>query len=137
MIHGSCLCGAVSYELGAPPHEMMNCHCSKCRKSHGAAFATFARVDASSFRITAGEEVIERYRSTPKVQRCFCSRCGSPIMFLFDPIPEMVWVIAGSFDDDPGITPSEHIFVGSKAPWHEIADDLPQHAEYPVREPSA
>ena len=131
MITGSCLCQAVKYELSKPPEEMSNCHCSMCRKSHGAPFATFARVKASTLRFATGEEQLVRYRSSHPVQRCFCPICGSPIVFLFDGMPDAAWIAAGTLDQDPGVKPTSHIFVDSKAPWHDITDNLPQHAEYP------
>lgn len=131
MIRGSCLCRGVQYEISEPLHEMSSCHCSMCRKAHGAAFATYARATAKAFRFTLGEDRVRRYRSSPPVQRCFCGDCGSNLLFLFDGAPEEVWVAAGTFDDDPTIRPGSHIFVGSKAPWHEITDTLPRHEAYP------
>jgi hypothetical protein len=131
MIRGSCLCGAVKFELSGAAIEMMNCHCSKCRKHHGAAFATFVRASASDFTYTCGEDLVKAYRSSPPVRRCFCSVCGSSLVFLFDGMPDAVWVVAGVLDNDPEVRLSSHIFVGSKAPWHEITDDVPQHSEYP------
>jgi hypothetical protein len=102
-----------------------------CRKAHGAAFATFARVKANTLRFTTGEEHMVRFRSSPPVQRCFCPSCGSPIVFLYDGMPEAAWLVAGTLDEDPVVRPSSHIFVASKAPWHDITDGLEQHAEYP------
>lgn len=131
MIRGSCLCRAVQYEITEPLQEMSSCHCSMCRKAHGAAFATYAQTAAKAFRFTVGEDHVRRYRSSPPVQRCFCGECGSNLLFLFDSMPEAVWVAAGTFDDDPGIRPGSHIFVGSKAPWYEITDTLPRHEAYP------
>ena len=131
MISGSCLCGAVRYELSETPIELCHCHCSMCRKAHGAAYASFARIEASTLRFTAGEEKMTRFRSSPPVQRCFCPSCGSPIGFLYDEMPEAAWLVAGTLDDDPVIRPSSHIFVADKAPWHEITDELQQYQEYP------
>jgi len=131
MIRGSCLCQTVRYELSEPPEEMSNCHCSMCRKAHGAAFATYARVKAPTLRFTSGEQTLVRFRSSPIATRCFCGICGSPMRFLYDSIPGAAWIAAGTLDDDPGIRPSEHIFVSSKAPWHDITDEIVQHAAFP------
>jgi hypothetical protein len=74
---------------------------------------------------------VRGFRSSPPVERTFCDRCGSRLTFGFDGLPEALWVAAGTLDDDPGLRPQAHIFVGSKAVWHEIADDLPRFEEYP------
>ena len=65
--------------------------------------------------------------------RSFCDTCGSSLQFLFDGVPDMMWIAAGTFDGVPDRRPEAHIFVGSKAPWHDITDDLPCHEEYPPR----
>jgi hypothetical protein len=109
---------------------MHHCHCARCRKTHGAAFSTFARVARGDFRFTRGEALVRGFRSSPPVERTFCERCGSKLTFRFDGLPDAVWVAAGTFDDDPGIRPRAHVFVGSKACWHEITDGLPCFEEY-------
>ena len=131
MITGSCLCRTVIYELSEPPENLFNCHCTMCRKAHGAAFATFATVKAEALRFTSGGEHLVRFHSSPLVQRCFCRSCGSPVLFLYDGLPKVAWVVAGTLDDDPGVRPSAHIFVASRAPWHEITDELEQHPDDP------
>jgi hypothetical protein len=131
MIRGSCLCARVRYEISGPLEEIHHCHCSRCRKAHGAASSTFAQVAGDSFRFVAGEDRVRRYRSSPPVERAFCGDCGSNLLFRFEGAPAAAWVAAGTFDDDPGMRPGAHIFVGSKAAWYAITDDLPQHAEYP------
>ena len=131
MIRGSCLCGKVRYEISAPLEEMHHCHCSRCRKAHGAAFSTFARTKEASLRLVSGEEKVRNFRSSEPVLRSFCQDCGSNLFFRFKPLPEAVWVAVGTFDDDPGMRPEAHIFVASRAPWHEITDELAQFEEYP------
>ena len=132
MIHGSCLCGAIKYEIDGPLEDMHNCHCSMCRKSHGAGFATYAEVQSKDLRFTAGTERLTRYRSSEHVERSFCSQCGSRLFFLFDGLPKKAWVAAGTFDDDPGMHPEAHIFFSSKAPWVEIHDELKRFDSYPT-----
>jgi len=124
MTGGSCLCASVRWAVDGAFRRMTHCHCSMCRKAHGAAFATYAECAAADFRWLAGEEAIARYPSSPGAWRTFCGRCGSVVPSGED---EAMDVPAGCLDDDPGIRPSAHIFVGSKAPWHVIADDLPRH----------
>ena len=127
MIRGSCLCGNVRYEISGALDRLLHCHCSQCRKAHGAAFGTYARVKRADFRFFAGEREVASYASSPGVRRTFCQRCGASLQFIRDSKPEAIWVTAGTLDDDPDIRPSHHIFVGSKAPWFEIADGLPQY----------
>ena len=130
-LRGSCLCGAVSYEVSGPFDEMHHCHCSRCRKAHGAAFSTFARTPASRLHVRQGDAAIQRYRSSPQVERSFCGTCGSNLFFRLDPLPEAIWVAVGTIDGDPGMRPQAHIFADFQAPWHAILDELPQFPEYP------
>lgn len=130
MARGRCLCGALKYELDEPLQAMMHCHCSMCRKHHGAAFATFVVGNAAAFRWLGGEGNVERYRSSANGTRTFCRTCGSAGP---STIPELgiAFAPAACLEDDPGLRPQAHIFVGSKAPWYEITDTLPQHDAYP------
>ena len=134
MVRGSCLCGAVRFDVTAPFEEMHHCHCSRCRKAHGAAFSTFGRVPATALRLTSGADAIRRYRSSPPVERTFCGTCGSNLTFGFDPLPDAIWVAVGTLDDDPVLRPQGHIFAASVAPWHAITDDLPTFDEYPPQD---
>ncbi len=126
---GSCLCGAVRYEITGAFEFMGNCHCSMCRKSHGAAFATWGIVNQHQFMWTSGEEFVQGYESSTGNQRCFCRKCGSPLVSMH--AGKVGEVVVGTLDSDPGTRPREHIFVGSKAPWLEITDALPQFEEWP------
>ena len=112
-----------------------------CRKQQGAAFRSRARVRADDFRWVQGEGLVKFFESTTGTFRGFCGECGSPIINKFDtrakaaryrPAAVAEYGIAlATLDDDPGVRPGLHIFVGSKAPWFEITDDLPQYSEYP------
>ena len=131
MIRASCLCGDVRFEISGAMSGASHCHCSMCRKAHGAAFGTYAAAKAADFRVVIGSERIVRYRSSNGVIRTFCARCGSTLQWLRESKPDIVDVALGILDDDPGVRPDRHIYVGSKAPWHEITDSLPQHETYP------
>jgi hypothetical protein len=130
MIEGRCLCGTLRYAIDGPLTSMMNCHCSMCRKQHGAAFATYAVAPASGFRWIAGEDEVVRYQSSAQGSRAFCGRCGSVAP---GTIPAMGIVLApaGNLGGELGRRPEGHMFVGSKAPWYAITDRLPQHEVYP------
>jgi hypothetical protein len=129
-IRGSCLCGTVRYEIVAPFTAMLSCHCSMCRKHHGAPFATYANTTLSGFRWTSGELTLGHYAASANYSRSFCTTCGSVAPSLM-PDADLAFVPAGTLDDDPGIRVQGHMFVGSKAPWYVIADSLPQHEAYP------
>ncbi len=128
MSQARCLCGDISWEIDGPFEWMSHCHCSRCRKAHGAAFATYVAGPAAGFRLR-GAEHVRRWESAPSFARCFCDHCGSVVPG--DPFGERVFVPAGNFDDDPGVRPLAHIFVASKAPWVDIRDDLPRFDAYP------
>lgn len=129
-ITGSCLCGTVRYALRGPFSHMAHCHCSICRKHHGAPFATYAASPLDGLRMLAGSENTGRYDSSPGWYRPWCLTCGSVLPTL---MPEHGLVVgpAGNLEGDLGVTPTLHMFAGSKAPWYEITDGLPQHAAYP------
>src|SRR5213593_942328 len=129
-LHGTCLCGDVAWETTGSLEFMSHCHCSRCRKTHGAAFATVAMCPVDAFRLARGRERIVRYQSSPGFARPFCGRCGS-VVACGDSWQGLVGVPAGPMDDDPGVRPLAHIFVASKAPWYEIRGELPSFDAYP------
>lgn len=137
MVRGSCLCGGIRFEARAVP-LLTTCHCSKCRKSRGAAFSVTASVPLRDFRFLAGEDLIQTWQPPEGTYApVFCRVCGSSAPWV---VPErgLVFVPAGLLDDDPGVRPALHMFVGSKAPWWEITDRLPQFQEWvPGYEPGA
>ena len=127
---GSCLCGDVRFEVEGPLEPLSHCHCSMCRKAHGAAFASFAAAPARAFRWLGGTERIRRFESSPGALRPFCSRCGSTVPMAGEGW-DRVFIPLGLLDGDPKLGPLPHIFVGSKAPWYEIHDATPQYDAYP------
>jgi len=129
-VSGSCLCGSFRYELAGPFSHMAHCHCSICRKHHGAPFATYVASPLDGYRVLAGGDAVGRYDSSPVWHRPYCLHCGSVLPTL---MPDQGLAVgpAGNLDGDLGVTPGMHMFVGSKAPWYEITDRLPQHAAYP------
>ena len=131
MLTGSCLCKAVRYQIDGRVDGASHCHCSQCRKSHGAAFATYGHVRYADFRLLSGAGSIARYQASPQAIRTFCRTCGSNLQWCPTGNAEYFALALGTLDDDPGVRAERHIFVGSKAPWYVIADRLSQFAEYP------
>lgn len=127
MHKGSCLCGAVRYEITAPIKRITHCHCSMCRKAHGAAFGSYATVRNHEFRFTEGEAFVASYSSSPTVVRTFCKRCGATLQWYSKTHrPDTVGIAVGTLDTSLEPLPQQHIFAASKASWYRIEDTLPQ-----------
>ena len=133
MFRGSCLCGEVAFEA-EQASEFRYCHCSRCRKARGSAFAANMFAQPSDFRRLRGQNRILKYRmpNTQRYGNWFCEVCGSPVPREIDAL-NMILIPGGALDDDPAIRPGYHIFASSKAPWHEIGGELPQFSEYPPK----
>jgi hypothetical protein len=101
-----------------------------CRKLHAAAFRTRAKVATKDWATLTGEEFIKFYESSPGERKGFCSECGSSLFTKFDANPDVLGFPLGTLDTNPNVKPTRHVFVGSKAPWFDITDALPQHDEY-------
>ncbi|HTV94371.1 MAG TPA: GFA family protein [Steroidobacteraceae bacterium] len=125
---GKCLCGAVRYAVEDGFRYSLNCHCSNCRRATGAAFKPFAGIERSKLRLTHGAERLLVY-GTESAHDAHCGVCGS-LLYSLVRNAQFVHVTLGTLVDSPSIRPSAHIFVGSKAPWYTITDDLPQHDEF-------
>ena len=128
MLSGKCECGAVRYRVADEFLYAANCHCSRCRAATGSAFKAFAGIEREKLELTDGADNL-LIVGEPTLNDTRCGTCGS---LLFSVVREgaYVHVAMGSLVDEPGIRPTEHIFVSSKAPWFEITDDLPQNEEY-------
>jgi len=124
---GGCECGVVRYTVQDAFLYAANCHCSRCRAATGTAFKSFAGIERDKLAVTAGEGDL-LIVGEPDANDTRCAVCGS---LLFSVVRDgaFVHVAMGSLADAPSIRPSEHIYVGSKAPWFDITDDLPQHEE--------
>jgi hypothetical protein len=130
-IKGSCLCGAVTFEITGKIGPAGQCHCSKCRKVSGTDGNAVFYTAANNFRWLSGEDEIKSFRvpGGNGWESSFCGTCGSPTPHT-DTNAKIYFVPAGLLDDDPGFRGyAAHIFVGSKAPWVCITDDAPQFEE--------
>jgi hypothetical protein len=128
MLQGRCECGAVRYRVADEFKYAANCHCSNCRAATGSAFKPFAGIERPRLEVTAGDDKLLIWGDA-EGNHTRCAECGS-LLYSVVRDGEWVHVALGSLVDAPTIRPAEHIFVGSKAPWFEITDDLPQHAEH-------
>ncbi|NEU97196.1 GFA family protein [Bradyrhizobium uaiense] len=128
ILTGECFCRDVRYEVADAFGYALNCHCSNCRRTTGSAFKPFAGIVREEFTVTSGAEGLLVY-GDDTTHDAHCGRCGS---LLYSRLRNgaYVHVTMGTLRDAPTIRPTAHIFVGSKAPWHEILDDLPQCQEH-------
>jgi hypothetical protein len=128
MLVGKCSCGAVRYRVADEFRYALNCHCSNCRAATGSAFKPLAGIEREKLEVTDGEDTLLVF-GEEELNDTRCALCGS---LLFSVVREgaYVHVALGSLVDPPSIRPTHHIFVGSKAPWFEITDDLPQYQEH-------
>ena len=127
LLAGKCECGAVGYTVADEFGYSMNCHCSRCRAATGSAFKAMAGIERDKLEIADGASLLIVGEEESNDTRC--AACGS-LLFSVVRDGEYVHVALGSLVDDPSIRPTHHIFVGSKAPWFEITDDLPQFEEH-------
>lgn len=129
MFKGGCYCSAVKYEIHGKLLMFANCHCPDCRKFTGSTFSAVLVTEEQGFKLVSGENHLVSFQSSPGKQRHFCKTCGCHLFSRAEHRPGMIFVRAGSLDDDPHIKPQHHFWTGSKAPWHEICDSIPQHTE--------
>lgn len=131
MLSGSCLCGKVKYEIEGDLGPGYFCHCRRCRKAGGSAFAANARIAPEQFKVVSGDDALKSYLAPTGLIRKFCGECGSPIVSERKE-PRLLAVRLGTLDTPLESSPvGGHIFVTSRAEWLEIHDDLPQHEERP------
>ena len=130
-ITGSCLCGAISYEISQNVGDITHCHCIKCRKSHGTAFSSVAKIEDKNFSIT-GENTLSRYESSPGKTRYFCSCCGSQIYAKRDNTDFIILRLGTLSDEsmvDSEYQESKHIWLAEKACWYEVHSEIEEEQE--------
>lgn len=131
MHQGSCLCGAIQYEIENDLKAIVHCHCQFCRKAHGAAFVTLLLMQVSDLRIVQGEEVLGRFHvEATGVDRCFCLKCGTRLYNHVLSAGRLALVVA-TLQTDATLRPVAHCNTESKCPWYEINDGLPQFLKAP------
>lgn len=134
MILGGCFCGAVRYEVEGGLAAARACHCSRCRKAFSGASSAYAEVPSTSaFRWLQGAEMLRSYETAPGWGMGFCGVCGSTLCGLHD--GQVHGLTLGCVDGDPGVELTQHIFVGSKAPWDHIGGDAPQYDGHAPHDP--
>ena len=129
VITGACFCGAVTYQVNGPLKDARSCHCSRCRKAFSSQSSAYALVEPNSFQWTSGEELLTTYSSQEGFGLQFCSCCGSTLVGVFQ--ENVHGVTLGCVDGDPEVEIGMHIFVGSKAKWEVMPENVLQYEEGP------
>ncbi len=124
IVTGSCFCGAVKFEIELPTLFCGHCHCSMCRRPHGASFVTWTGVPPERFKLTAGEQDIARFGSSEKGTRSFCRNCGSQIFCQTE--PEVIDIALAALHGKIDRRPEAHYYYDSRADWTVVNDDLPK-----------
>jgi hypothetical protein len=128
-LSGRCRCGQVCYEVADEFQYAANCHCSACRRATGSAFKPFGGIQRKKFAVCQGKDFL-KIMGEPNAHDARCEKCGS-LLYSIVRKGEYVHVTFGTLIGDPSLKPTEHIYVGSKASWFTITDQLPQHLELP------
>jgi GNAT superfamily N-acetyltransferase len=123
---GSCLCGAVRFRAQLPTKWVAHCHCTYCRRAHGAAFVTWAGFRSEQFALEPGSAQPVWHASSRGARRGFCGTCGSPMLFESSRWPGETHVARSLFSDPLDKSPSVHVFYESHVPWLQVDDGLPR-----------
>ena len=129
----ACFCGANQFEVTQPAVEMHHCHCSICRRLHGAAFVSFAIFPRAGFRWTKGGD-LQTFSSSAQIHRNRCKNCGATLTVDVDPMPDVLIVTRASLPPDaelayPAAT-LRHAYWPDHVPWVELGDKLPRVAGF-------
>jgi hypothetical protein len=130
VLRGRCGCKVVAFEVADEFVAAYNCHCSNCRAMTGSAFLPWGEIEREKLRVTKGFEALRVLGDAEANHEVRCGECWS-LLYWTARDGAYVRVPYGTLVDDPALKPTAHIFVGSKAGWYEIRDDLARHEEYP------
>jgi len=120
------LCGAVRFAVDLPTLFCAHCHCSMCRRAHGAGFVTWFGAPYESFRVTAGADKLVRYASSDHATRSFCGTCGSSLFFESTQRPDQLDIVLANMDTAIDREPEFHVFTDVRADWVHVTDELPR-----------
>lgn len=126
MVTGSCICNTIEFEVAGDDFEVVQCHCSKCRRITGSTADAMIVVPRNTLTWIKGLDSISTYKSENGGGRSFCGNCGGPLP---NEDGDVYWVPAGILNGDYKATVKAHIYVGSKLPWEEIGGSAPQYEE--------
>jgi hypothetical protein len=123
---GNCLCGAVRFTALLPSRWVAHCHCTYCRRAHGAAFVTWVGLDEAAVTIEDSNGALRWNQSSPGASRGFCGQCGSPIFFKGDRWPGELHVARALFTGPVDREPQAHAYHDTHVSWVTLGDSLPR-----------
>ena len=132
---GSCLCGRVRFEIEPPTRFCAHCHCSNCRRAHGAAFVTWVGLPDKQFHVIDGADALRRFTTDTGATRSFCKHCGSTLTYVGPRWEGEVHVARANIPGEIDRSPSGHVYVDHRPDWSSIDDSLPQHGGESGMEP--
>jgi hypothetical protein len=125
-VSGSCLCGSVRFEIELPTGACAHCHCTQCRRAHGAGYVTWVILPIAQFRLRSGEDRLARFKSSDHGTRSFCGTCGSSLLFESTQDPERIDVVLSNLQEPIDREPELHVFFDDRARWIRVEDRLPR-----------
>jgi hypothetical protein len=132
---GSCFCGAIRFSVVLPTMFCGHCHCSMCRRNHGAAYVTWLAVPRAQFILESNESELVRFRSSEHGTRSFCKRCGSSLFCESSHYPDIVDIVLANMQDPIDRQPECHLYFDDRAAWVDVNDGLPRFGGETGREP--
>ncbi len=121
---GSCFCGSLRFSIRLPTLFCVHCHCSMCRRAHGAGFVTWISVPREQFRIESGGEHLSRFSSSDHGARSFCTRCGSSLFCESETHPERIDIVLANMETSLDRRPEAHVYFDDRAEWIFVEDGL-------------
>jgi hypothetical protein len=128
-VSGACLCGKVKFQIEMPVKWCAHCHCTRCRKSHGAGFVTWFGVNNKHFKFLKGEKILRWFSSSKKSEYGFCSLCGSSMLFRSTKWIDEIHITLANVNTDIEIKPKAHVYFDTHVDWLNFEDGLKRHVD--------
>jgi len=125
-VRGACFCEAVKYEIEMPTEMCVHCHCTMCRRAHGAGYTTWVVLPSKQLYIHTGKDKLTHYESSDHGSRDFCSVCGSELFGWSTRTPDQVYTPLGNLKGEIDRPPQAHVGFENRVPWITVDDDLPR-----------
>lgn len=126
IVEGACFCGAIEFTAALPALFCGHCHCTMCRRAHGAAYVTWFVVRRKQFAFKRGEDTLVRFASSDHGTRSFCRVCGSTLFCESTHHPDQIDVVLANMKSTIGLEPQAHIYFDCRADWVTVGDSLPR-----------
>lgn len=128
-VTGGCFCKKIKFEITFPTEFVSHCHCESCRKSHGSAFVTWSGVPIQQFKFLSGQDLIKKYQSSSAVSWCFCTNCGSSLLYEHQDSPNKVYFTVANLNGDLDRLAEGHVSYEEHVSWFTFKDNLPKFKE--------